>query len=282
MLHKTGPKSIPGIKLSSSDLIRGSLHVAIPLDLRVKPEDDKGIKKAHFRGFTLIEIMVATVLMGMMGLLLMQSINSSVRAKDSVEHISQRFHEVRQAMSRMSREISMAYLSKHMNLNETAFVTQFKGEKNKLFFSAFGHVVRQKDAKESDQQVLGFYLATDKNGQKSLMRRIFPHLNLDVTKGGHSQILCPNVSKLEFLYFDSRFEKWQESWSSDPAAMVILGQNSGNVEKGKNGEEPDNTPKPWQLPGFVKISMTVDMGDGTTMTWLSETEIPVQDPLELD
>ncbi len=242
------------------------------------------LSKQHYAaGFTLIEVMVATVLMGMMGLLLMMSINSSIRAKDSVEHISQRFHEVRQAMSRMSREISMAYLSKHMNINETAYVTQFKGEKDKVFFSAFGHVVRQKDAKESDQQVLGFYLATDKNGQQSLMRRIYPHLNLDVTKDGRAQILCPNVSKLEFKYFDSRFEKWQESWSSDPAAMVILGQNSGSLQKdAKKGEEADNTPKPWQLPGFVKISMTVDMGDGNTVTWLSETEIPVQDPLELD
>lgn len=240
------------------------------------------ITRRALPGFTLIEVMVATILMALMGLLLMTSLNTSVKAKDNVEHISQRFHEVRQAISRMSHEISMAYLSKHINLTDPAYSTQFKGEKDKLFFSAFGHTVQQKDAKESDQQVLGFYLATDKNGQKSLMRRIYPHLNLDVTKDGRAQVLCPNVSKLEFSYFDSRFEKWQESWSSDPSAMILLGQNSGNVDKGKPGQQQDNAPKPWQLPGFVKISMTVEMSDGNTMTWISETEIPVQDPLELD
>lgn len=245
-------------------------------------------KKKSFGGFTLIEIMVATVLMGMMGVLLMTSINTSVRAKESVEHISQRFHEVRQALSRMSREISMAYLSKNMNANETLFVTQFKGEKNKLFFSAFGHIVSQKDAKESDQQVLGFYLATDKKGQLSLMRRMNPRLNLDVTKGGRAQVLCPNVSKIEFQYFDSRLEKWQESWNSDPAAMIILGQNSGQLKKAGEGEKEgstppqENEPKPWLLPSFVKISLTAEMGDGTSMTWVSETEIVVQDALELD
>jgi hypothetical protein len=33
--------------VSSSGLTRGSLPNAISLDLRVKPEDDKGAKKAH-------------------------------------------------------------------------------------------------------------------------------------------------------------------------------------------------------------------------------------------
>lgn len=240
-----------------------------------------------YQGFTLIEIMVSTVLIGMMGVLMMTSINSSVRAKDKVEEISQRFHEVRQAMSRMSREISMAYLSKHVNINEPAFITQFKGDKDRIFFSAFGHVVSKRDAKESDQQVLGFYLAKDKNGQNSLMRRMHPRLNMDVTKDGKAQILCPNVSKLEFGYYDSRYEKWQESWESDPSSMILLGQNSGQFQQaqsGKSQEEKGNeiANKPWQLPGFVKIAMTVDMGDGKEMTWYSETEIVVKDPLELD
>src|SRR5688572_5772506 len=116
-------------------------------------------KSAH--GFSLIEVMVATVLMGMMGALLMVSINSSVNAKEAVEEISGRYHLVRQAMSRMAREISMAYLSKNINITEPAFVTQFKGNKDSLYFSAFGNVVRQKDSKQSDQQVIGFYLGTD-------------------------------------------------------------------------------------------------------------------------
>ncbi len=232
-------------------------------------------------GFSLIEVMVATVLMALMGALLMTSINSSVKAKDSVEHISSRYHEARQAMSRMSREISMAYLSKHMNASEPTFTTQFKGEKDSLYFSAFGHVVRQKDAKESDQQVLGFYLATDKNNQQSLMRRMQANLNLDVTKGGRAQVLCPNVTKLEFSYFDSRYEKWQDSWISDPASGDTIAMPNSKPEDGKK-ELATNAPQPWRLPGFVKISMTVQMDEAETMTWVSETEIPVQDPLDLN
>lgn len=232
----------------------------------------------HAYGFTLIEVMVATFLMALMGLLLMTSLNTSVRAKDNVEEISQRFQDGRQAMARMSREISMAYLSKHFYEQDPAYVTQFKGHKNRLFFSAFGYSVHQKDAKESDQQVIGFYLATDKLGRQSLMRRMHANLDLDVEKNGRAQVLCPHVTKLEFKYFDNKLEKWDESWIADPTyqGAAILG-----AHQQKNKENPEASPKPWRLPSFVKIIMTVDMGEGEEITWISETEIVVQEPLDL-
>jgi len=244
---------------------------------------DKTTLKPNY-GFTLMEVMVATVLMALMGILLMTSLNTSVNAKENVEHISQRFQDVRQAMARMSREISMAYLSKHVYLADPVVVTQFKGYKDRLFFSAFGHSVHQKDAKESDQQVIGFYLATDKHGQQSLMRRVLANLNLDVESGGRAQVLCPNVSKLVFSYFDNKLNKWDEQWIADPTnnkASAPAPTPKTDEAKDPEAKAPADSAKSWRLPSFVKISMTVDMGDGNEMTWVSETEIVVQDPLDL-
>ncbi len=233
------------------------------------------------RGFTLIEVLVATVLMGLMGALLMTAINSSVKAKDTLEEVSGRYQMVRQAMSRMAREISMAYLSKHIALGDPAFATQFKGRHDRLYFSAFGNAVHQRDAKQTDQQVIGYYVATDKNGRQSLMRRAQPNLNLDVEKGGVEQILCPNVSKIEFTYYDGRLKKWDESWITDPLSLYSLGQQEeqGKEEKSDGRAE---TPKSWRLPQFVKISMTVEMQQGSPMTWVTETELPLQEPLDLN
>jgi general secretion pathway protein J len=238
-------------------------------------------------GFTLIEVMVATFLMALMGMLLMTSINSSISAKDAVEETSGRYQLVRQAMSRMAREIAMAYLSKNINHSDAAYVTQFKGKKESLYFSAFGNVVYQKDAKQSDQQVLGFYLATDKNGQQSLMRRMQPNLNRDVEKGGVAQVLCPNVTKLEFSYFDGRLEKWEETWVADPVILTAQGQIDTEapwLRKNKKEENEQRKPilKSWRLPSFVKILMTAEMGKGSEMTWVTETEILIQDPLDLN
>lgn len=236
-------------------------------------------------GFTLLEVMVATVLMGMMGTLLMVALNSSIQARDVVEENSGRYQYVRQALSRMAREISMAYLSKHISLSDPSFMTQFKGKRDRLYFSAFGNVVHQRDAKQSDQQVIGFYLATDKKGRNSLMRRQQPNLNLDVEKGGVAQVLCPNVTKLEFTYYDNRYKKWEESWVADPT--FFAGQEQQNELQGKPEEQVQKTgdeltPKPWRLPAFVKISMTVEMQEGVPMTWITETEIPLQEPLDLN
>lgn len=242
------------------------------------------MKSTLLRGFSLIEVMVATVLMGMMGALLMTSINSSIKAKDTVEDVSSRYKVVRQAMARMAREISMAYLSKHINVAEPAFITQFKGKSDSLYFSAFGNVVRQKDAKQTDQQVLGYYLAPDKQGQQALMRRHHANLNLDVEKGGRAQVLCPKVNKLVFSYYDDRYERWEEGWFADPLAMAAQDKLVGRDNK-ENPEEKSNSgslPKPWRLPRFVKISMTVEMSDGVEQTWISEAEIPLQEPLELN
>lgn len=237
------------------------------------------------KGFTLMEVMVATVLMALMGILLMTSLNTSVNAKENVEHISQRFQDVRQAMSRMSREISMAYLSKHVFLADPIVVTQFKGYKDRLYFSAFGHSVHQKDAKESDEQVIGFYLAPDKNGQMSLMRRMQANLNLDVETGGRAQVLCPNVTKLSFSYFDDKLNKWDEQWIADPTnnqASAPLPKPTSTPGEEKDTEaKPTSSQKSWRLPSFVKISMTAEMGNGEEMTWVSETQIVVQDPLDL-
>ena len=240
-----------------------------------------------FFAFSLIEVLVATLLMALLGFLLMNSINSSARAKDSVEEISERYQLVRQAMSRMAHEIAMAYLSKNINVTEPAYVTQFKGSKNSLYFSALGYVVRQKDAKQSDQQVIGYYLGIDKEGNQSLMRSLHPNLNRDVEKGGIAQVLCPKVSKLEFSYFDGRLNKWDAKWIADSSMLAAKTQkekkasreSKGNPEK---SEDRRSLPKSWRLPSFVKITITADMGEGVSMTWITETEIPIQDPLDLN
>jgi len=241
-------------------------------------------------GFTLIELMVATVLFAIVGILLASAINTSLRAKDSVEETSLRFHEIRQALSRMAREISMAYLSKHVNFSDPAYFTQFKGKKDALYFSAFGHAAHQKDAKQSDQQVIAFYLGTDKEGQQSLIRRQHPNLNRDVEKGGKAQILCPNVKKLEFAYYDTRLDKWDDTWLADAASLASkpLSLNQKNTDKDQEKEQGEtdrkrqaSSPKLWRLPRFVKITLTADMVEGSEMVWTTETEIPIQDPFDL-
>jgi general secretion pathway protein J len=235
-------------------------------------------QRLRLAGFSLIEVMVATLLMGMMGVLLMTSLRSSADAKDNIEATSGRYQLVRQAMSRMAREISMAFLSRDINKNEAVVITQFKGSKEQLFFSAFGNVIMQKDAAQSDQQVLGYFIAKDKTGKQSLMRSHVANLNLDVEKGGKPQVLVPDVIKIEFSYYDEKFDRWEEKWISDPSDIAKQDPASIMNEGVRRGDEP----KLWKLPAFVKVSLTVKMAENDEMTWVTQTKIPMQQPLNLE
>lgn len=229
------------------------------------------MKFSKLYAFSLIEIMIASLLLAMMGVIIMTSMNSSLKAKDNIELTSKNFHLARQAVNRMGKEISMAYLSKNLNPTDPSYITQFKGYKDKLYFSAFGNVVRQKGAKESDQQVLGYFMANDKNNQQSLMRAYQPNLNNDVEKINTYQVLCPNIKKIEFSYFDNRTEKWDESWLSD-AKSLQTGANMNSMMSNKI----------LVLPSKVKISLTTEISSGNEMVFITEVEIPMTTPLDLN
>lgn len=137
----------------------------------------------------------------------------------------------------------------------------------------------QKDAKESDEQVLGYYLALDKQGNQALMRRMHPDLNTDVEHGGRSQVLCPNVTKLEFSYYDKTIDQWLDTWLADPTMQP----NAGNIRPvpKEEGKANDAT-RSLRLPSVVKITMTVLLEENREMTWVSMAEIAMQDPLDLN
>ena len=63
------------------------------------------------RGFTLMEILIAVSIVGLMGAVTAGAFQTSVRARDMVEHDNVLYRQVRIALSRMSRELGSAFVS---------------------------------------------------------------------------------------------------------------------------------------------------------------------------
>ena len=61
------------------------------------------------RGFSLTEILIAVAILGMMGTMTFGTFNSAVNSREVALEIAEREHEVRLALERMAREISMAF-----------------------------------------------------------------------------------------------------------------------------------------------------------------------------
>jgi len=212
------------------------------------------------RGFTLMEVMIAAALLAIMGALLATSLNGAITAKEGAEDVSNRYHLIRQAMSRMADEISMAYLSKHVNALEAKSKTGFKGGDDQLYFTAFGHIARVQDAKESEQRELAYAFEIDpRTNTKSIRRREQANPDLELDEGGRWQTLLPGVQEFTLQYYDARAQDWVDSWDTESSAT----QN--------------------RLPARVKIRMEAEVNEaGDTTVFVTETRIFLPLPFKFD
>jgi general secretion pathway protein J len=209
------------------------------------------------RAFSLLEILIAVSLLAIIGALLMQSLSSSMDAKDAIETTSNRYHLVRSAMSRMVDELSMSYLSAHKPTSgvEIRAITGFKGERDRIDCTAFGYVARVEDERKSDQRQLSFFLDNDERTQtRSLRRREQANIDDDFEEGGRELTLLPNVRSLEFQYWDSQKDAWTDKWDAQ-------------------GSEAN------RLPARIRIEMVVVMDNGEEQTFTTQSKLWLLAPL---
>lgn len=226
------------------------------------------------KGFSLLEILVAASLLAITGAMLLQSLSSTLDAKETVETTSNRYHLIRSAMSRMCDEIAMAYVAGqgHVALTEPRTKTGFHGEHDSLHFTAFGYVPRVEDEKKSDQRQLAYYLDSDPKSQtQSLFRREQPNIDDKFEEGGRALVLLPNVRQLELSYWDDSSRADQPTGS---AATATVGTGEWKDKWDNTAPETNGN-----LPLRVRIKMVVVMEDGQEQTFVTQTKLHLLTPL---
>ncbi len=209
--------------------------------------------------FSLLEVLIAASLLAIIGALLMQSLSSSLDAKEAIETTSNRYHVVRAAMSRVVDEVSMAYLSSHrpQNGGELRAITGFRGERDRIDFTALGYVPRVEDEKKSDQRQLSYFIDTDPRSRtQSLMRREQANLDDDFEEGGRTLTLLPDVRSVEFQYWDPQKDAWAEKW--DAAGSELN-----------------------RLPSRIRIELVAVMDNGEEQTFVTQSKLWMLVPLTL-
>ena len=223
------------------------------------------MRRRHTRdaGFTLLEVMISMAILVGMSTIVWGSFTITANIKERVEEVEDRYHQIRLAMSRMAREISMAYISKNDQMGTTNPRTMFVGKRetsvDDLMFSNLSHLRMRENAKECDQGVIRYYEASDPDmkDQTNLMRR--EHQRLGALKPGEEApafIMIEGIEALHFDYFDEQANEWKESWST----LSADGQ-------------PD------RLPTKVRIKLTLKDEFGEELTFITATRIFMQEPL---
>jgi general secretion pathway protein J len=212
-------------------------------------------------GMTLIEIMVAMTILAMVASLLYSGFAQTSRNKQRVEAQLERSHEIRMGLERVASELSMAYVSAHLNPNEalrpviSAFIAKEVGSGTRVDFTSFSHRRLYRNAHESDQNELSYFVTDDPHdsNQNVLARREQRRVDDDPRTGGESQVLIRNVTSFKVSFLDSLSGEWIDTWDTLQGAM-----------------------QPNRLPTQAKILLTVPnlSGSGPDQTFGTRAWLP--------
>ena len=217
------------------------------------------------RGFTLLEVLIAIAVLGLIGGITYKAFDGANDLKTRVEKAEDRDQMMRSAISRMAREIEMAYLSEHYDhkrfrTRPTLFRLKDGRREADLIFTSFAHERLHTDAKESDEGVFEYTLGTaeDGSGFTDVFRRTNPILDEEFERGGVKQVLAEDVMQLSIQVWDPKEREWKDEWDSNST------EQTGNV----------------LIPQRVKISLTFKDEAGKEKTLTTQAKIFLGQPLD--
>jgi general secretion pathway protein J len=175
------------------------------------------------RGFSIMEILVASTLLALMGTFMWSAFGNTLDAKEQVEAATDRMDEIRIAMTRMSQDLSYAFISNHFARDDRRTKTVFReggaGSGDRLTFTSFAHQPLVANANESDQTVLTYWVDSDPDtpGKTSLLRRFKRRIDNDPEQeeGSVTEVLCSDVTEVTFDYWNDGTAQWKEEWDTD-------------------------------------------------------------------
>jgi general secretion pathway protein J len=173
-------------------------------------------------GFTLAEVLIAIAILAIISTLVWGSFARVFESQEVVTRIQERYHGVRLALSRMAREISMAFIYECRELNtstgERRYQTIFKvdpaSQVDRITFSSFSHLRMTRDVNESDQNVLSYFAREDPDDADvtNLVRSEKVRIDGDPEEEGNVMILCHDIESLHFKMWDRKKKDWVEEW----------------------------------------------------------------------
>jgi general secretion pathway protein J len=222
-------------------------------------------RRRRARGMTLLEVMVSVAILAMMSVLIYGAFDSLSRGKRAEEMRVERARQGREAVLRIARELTSAYLSMHQPQNIalatriTAFVGKGGRTQSRVDFSSFAHRRIQRDQPESDQAEIGYFVSRDpdKDGKFDLVRREQSPPDMEPTRGGVVNVVAEDVEEFELKFFDPLTGSWQDTWDS----TQVSGQ-------------------PNRLPLEVRVKLTLKgTAGGNPSTFTTKVMLPIQQPL---
>ena len=142
------------------------------------------------RGFTLLEIILAVSVLALVGTMIYGGFSQTALNKARIEEDVDHSRIIHMALERMARELTMAFVSTHVNPSldlrvvDTAFIGKDNGKDDRIDFTSFSHRRLYRNARESDQNEISYFVTEhpDEPGVQVLARR--EQIESTMTHGG--------------------------------------------------------------------------------------------------
>ncbi|MFL5390724.1 MAG: type II secretion system protein J [Myxococcales bacterium] len=223
------------------------------------------MNRSRATGFTLLEVMIAVAILGLIGGLTWKAFDSAADLKSRIERAEERDQTVRGAMNRIAREVSMTFLTEHYDRKRfrerpTRFVLKDGRREADLTFTSFANERLAIDAKEGDQALFEYKLGNDPDvsGRRNLYRRVKAIFDEDPDRGGQTAVLAEDVLAFSVEAWDPKDRSWRPDWDSNstsvnPQALV---------------------------PPRVKISLTIKDEQGKEKVYTTQSSIMLDQVLD--
>ena len=187
------------------------------------------------KGFTLVEILIAMAILAVIVTSTFVIFRSSSKSWQKGEKRSERYHNARVAVGKMSAEISQAVVSENK-------LSKFIGNKEEVGFVSFvstaGGVFELVE--------IEYWL--DKEG-RFIMRNEDIDPDFDFSTQDNSDILAENIALLEFSYYNG--STWSEAWN-----MIEIEEDAEEEIEEEQGIDESILPK------AVRIKIKVEDKSG--------------------
>lgn len=222
------------------------------------------MRRGSSSGFTLLEVMLALAILAFITTIMWGAFSQTATDKRAIEATQDRLHTVRVAMTRMVREIEMAFLSASENTalveRRTFFVGSSHGDVDELSFSTFAHQRLRSGLAEGDTTVVSYFGEHDPDDRRimNLMHRETRRLQAEDPKtiSGEAYVLCPDVARVKFAFYDHKKKEWQSDWDTRDASGAQY------------------------LPTHVRITMTVIDERGQEVSYSTDARIQMTEKVD--
>jgi general secretion pathway protein J len=183
------------------------------------------LRRRRARGFTLLELLVAVVILSFVTMLLYGAFSGMKRTRDGLKRVQDRYREGRVAMNRIVRDLESAYISQHLPLNQalvvhkTALIGHQGTPGDRIDFNSFSNVLRDRNSHTSDQVELSYFTSEslEISGSNDLVRRTSEYPDDKPEQGGRIDVVATDVDLFDLEYLDPTTSQWVDTWDTTQA-----------------------------------------------------------------